>query len=133
MSGIYGGGMGGALVNRPYNHYAISLNFPCGPENVDKLTAAALAIIKNAQEKGIEQKDLDKVKETFKKQNEDQLKENDHWLDVLSGSWIEKDDPVWLLEYAKKLDAITVQDIQAAAKKYFNMQNYIRAVLNPEN
>lgn len=132
MSGIYGGGMQGSLVNRPYNHYNITLSFPCGPENVEKLTTAALNIIKDAQEKGIEQKDLDKVKETLKKQNDDQLKDNDYWLQELSSAWIEKDDPSWLLQYAKKVDALTVQDIQAAAKKYFNMQNYIKAVLNPE-
>jgi zinc protease len=132
MSGIYGGGMRGGLSNRAYNQYSISLSFPCGPENVEKLTTAALTIIKDAQEKGIEQKDLDKVKATLKQQYDDQLKENDYWLSELSSAWIEKDDPLWLLSYTKKVDAITVQDLQAAAKKYFNMQNYITAVLNPE-
>ena len=71
MNGIYGGGMSGTIQNRPYNHYSVMLSFPCGPENVDKLTKAAFDIIKNAQEKGVEQKDLDKVKETLKRQNED--------------------------------------------------------------
>jgi len=132
MSGIYGGGMRGNFENRPYNHYSVTLSFPCGPENVDKLLKAAFEIIKNAQEKGVEQKDLDKVKETFKKQNEDALKENDHWLDNLSTAWIEQTDPQWVLDYSKKVDALTVKDIQDAAKKYLNMQNYIKAVLYPE-
>ena len=66
MGGIYGGGMGGSIINRPYNHYSITVSFPCGPENVDKLTKAALDLIKNAQTNGIEQSYLDKVKETLR-------------------------------------------------------------------
>jgi predicted Zn-dependent peptidase len=38
-----------------------------------------------------------------------------------------------MLAYNQKLDAITTQDLQDAAKKYFNMGNYIKAVLMPEN
>ena len=96
------------------------------------MITAFLDIIKNAQDNGIEQKDLDKVKETLKKQNEDQLKDNDHWLTVLSMAWIEHDDPMWVYDYAKKVNALTVQDLQQTAKKYLNMKNYITAVLNPE-
>ena len=132
MSLIYGGGMSGALTKRPYNHYSISANFPCSPENVDKVITAFFDIIKNAQNKGIEQNDLDKVKETLKKQNEDQMKENDHWLNVLSSAWIENDNPIWVYDYSKKVNSITVQDLQEAAKKYLNMYNYIKAILNPE-
>ncbi|MEI6086798.1 MAG: insulinase family protein [Bacteroidota bacterium] len=132
MSGIYGGGMRGSLTNRPYNNYNISIGFPCGPENVDKLTTALFTILNGAIEKGIEQKDLDKVKETLKKQNQDLIKQNDYWLDAMSKAFIEKDDPMWMLEYNQKVDAITTVELQALAKKYFNMQNYIKAVLNPE-
>jgi zinc protease len=132
MSGIYGGGMRGSLTNRPYNNYNISIGFPCGPENVDKLTNALFGLLKDAIEKGIEQKDLDKVKETLKKQNQDRIKQNDYWLDAMSRAFIEKDDPMWILEYPQKVDALTTVELQDLAKKYFNMQNYIKAVLNPE-
>jgi len=37
------------------------------------------------------------------------------------------------LEYEKKADALTISDLQEAAKKYFNMQNYLKAVLLPES
>jgi zinc protease len=124
--------MRGSLTNRPYNNYNISIGFPCGPENVDKLTNALFGLLKDAIEKGIEQKDLDKVKETLKKQNQDRIKQNDYWLDAMSRAFIEKDDPMWILEYPQKVDALTTVELQDLAKKYFNMQNYIKAVLNPE-
>ena len=132
MGGIYGGGMYGSVINRPYNHYDINATFPCGPENVEKLTAALFELIKNARDSGISQKDLDKVKETLQKQNDDKMKTNDHWLDVLTMAWIEHDNPAWIYDYSKKLAALTVADMQQSAKKYFNMDNYIKAVLNPE-
>ncbi len=132
MGGIYGGGMGGGIINRPYNHYVINVRFPCGPENVDKLTKAALDLIKSAQDNGIEQSYLDKVKEALRKQNQEEVTQNEFWLSTLTRAWIEHDDPDWILDFNNKVDALTVQDLQQAAKKYFNMQNYIKAVLVPE-
>ncbi len=134
MSGVYYGTMSGSLINRPYNHYRVETSFPCGPENVTKLTAALFDIIKDAQDKGIEEKDLNKVKETLKKQYDDQITTNNNWwLLHLSRSWIEQDDPAWILQYKTKVDAVTSADLKEGAKKYLNMKNYIHVVLNPEN
>ena len=83
----------GSIVKRPYVHYTISADLPCGPENVEKLTNALLDIIKDAQEKGVEQKDLDKVKETWKKQYHVNLQSNDFWLTQLSTAWIDQTNP----------------------------------------
>jgi zinc protease len=132
MGGIYGGGIGTALAKRPYGNYQITASFPCGPENVDKLVAALFGIINDAKEKGIDQKDLDKVKETLRKQHDDRIKENDYWLDELSRSFIESYDPAWLLSYTAKVNAVTTAELQQIAKKYFNTSNYVKAVLNPE-
>jgi zinc protease len=133
MSGMYGGGMGGSILKRPYEHYSIRANIPCGPENVNKLTAALLDIIKNAQEKGIAQKDLDKVKETWKKQYHVGLQSNDYWLDNLSNAFINHDNPENILDYEQKIDSITVEDLQKVAKKYLTLNNMVKSVMYPES
>lgn len=133
MSGMYGGGMGGSIVRRPYEHYSINATIPCGPENVDKLTTALLDIIKTAQEKGIEQKDLDKVKETWKKQYHVNLQSNDFWLENLSNAFINLDNPENILDYEQKISAITVEDLQNAAKKFLTLNNMIKSVMYPES
>src|SRR5262249_105248 len=84
MSGIYTGGISGSIQKRPYVHYTIAADLPCGPENVTKLTTALFDLIKNAQENGVEQKDLDKVKENWKKQYQENLQSNEAWLSNLS-------------------------------------------------
>jgi zinc protease len=132
MSGIYGGGFGGTINRRPYTHYTISANIPCGPENVDKLSTALMDLIKSAQNNGIEQKDLDKVKETWKKQYRVSIQNNDFWLATLSNAWINRDNPEEVLNYEQNVNALTVEDLQKAARKYLNLNNYVKAVLYPE-
>lgn len=133
MSGIYGGGFSDDISKRPYVHYSVSASIPCGPENVDKLTAALMDIIKNAQQKGVPAADLEKVKLTWKKQYAVGLQSNDYWLNNLSYAWIERTDPNRILEYTKRVDALTVGDLQKAANKFLTLNNYVKAVLYPEN
>jgi zinc protease len=133
MGGMYSGGLSGGIEKRPYVHYTVSANIPCGPENTVKLTTALFDIIKNAQENGVDQKDLDKVKETWKKKYHENLQSNDAWLDNLSSAFIDQNNPENILNYEQKVDALTVQDLQKAAKKFLNMSNYVKVVLYPEN
>ena len=133
MSGIYGGGMFGTVVKRPYVHYTVTAQLPCGPENVEKLEKALTDLIKDAQEKGIEQKDLDKVKETWKKQYHVNLQSNDYWLGVLSNAFIDQTNPENVLDYEQRVNAITVEDLQKAAKKFLTLNNMVKAVLYPES
>jgi len=133
MSAMYGGGLNGQIQKRPYTHYTVVASIPCGPENVDKLTAALFDIIKKAQEKGVEQTDLDKVKETWRKKYRENLQKNEAWLDHLSMAYIDQNNPENILDYEQKVNALTVQDLQKAAQKFLSTSNYIKAVLYPEN
>ena len=132
MSGIYGGGFFGSIIKRPYEHYSITASMPCGPENVDKLTTALINIIKNAQQKGVAVKDLDKVKETWKKQYKTNLQNNNYWLNNLSNDWINRLNSEDMLTYEKRVQALTVDDLKKTALKYLSLNNYVKAVLYPE-
>lgn len=132
MSGIYGGGMGGSITPRPYEHYSVTVRFPCAPENVDTLTKALFAIIKDVQQHGVTETYLEKVKANIREQYATDIKNNDYWLSNLSSAFIDKQNPGWILKYNEAAQAITVKDIQAAAVKYLNMNNYVKAVLMPE-
>jgi zinc protease len=132
MSGIYGGGFNGSIVKRPYENYTITASMPCGPENVDKLTTALINIIKNAQQKGVAVKDLEKVKETWKKQYKTNVQNNNYWLNNLSNDWINRLNSEDMLTYEKRVQALTVDDLKKTAQKYLNLNNYVKAVLYPE-
>ena len=132
LGGMYSGGLNGAIQKRPYVHYSVSASIPCGPENVNKLTNALFDIIKNAQEGKIPQADLDKVKETLKKQYKVSIQQNEQWLSNLSQAFIDQSNPEDILTYEQRVDALTLQDLQKAAQKFFDMKNYVKAVLYPE-
>jgi zinc protease len=133
MGGMYSGGLQGSIQRRPYVHYDVSANIPCGPENVDSLTNALFTLIKNIQDKGVDQKDLDKVKENWRKKYQEALQSNDAWLDNLSQAFINQTNPENILNYEQKVNALTVADLQKAAQKFFNMNHYVKLVLYPEN
>ena len=101
-------------------------------ENVDKLVAAFLGIVKDVSNKGIDEKDMAKVKETLKKQYEVQIKNNDYWLEGLSRSFIDQTDPAWILAYPSKVEGVTAAQLQQLCKKLMDTPNYSKSVLYPE-
>jgi zinc protease len=122
--------MSGTLSQDPYGHYSISCSIPCGPENVDKLIKAMWEEI-NKVKGGPTEADLNKVKETMKNQWKESLKENSYWINKMS-QWVElgtKPEDIFILD--KRVDAITVKDIQMTASTYLNDKNYVQAVLYP--
>ena len=133
MGAIYGGGFNGNISKDPYERFSMQLALPCGPENVDKLIAAANAEIQTLKEKGPEAKDLDKVKSQWREKYKTEIKENKYWADKLSGSIFWGRDKDRVLNYESYLDKLTPADIQGAAKKIFTGSNRFLAVLDPES
>jgi zinc protease len=132
LSGIYGGGMYGSMNKYPYNSYSFGITIPCGPENVDKLIAAALAEIEKVKANGPSEADLNKVKETWKQQYLVNIKDNNFWARQILQSVEIGADLNRILSYPKRVDALTPKDIQTVANKYLDMKNYVQFVLNPE-
>jgi predicted Zn-dependent peptidase len=76
---------------------------------------------------------MTKVKETQKREYEVNLKDNRFWLNnVLNLAYTNEIDPKFVLERPKWVEALTPQDIQNTAKKYFKTDNYLKFVLYPE-
>ncbi len=132
LSGAYTTQLNGSLSKNPYNNYTINLAIPCGPENVDKLIKAAFGEIQKIKDSGPKPEDLNKVKEAFSKQHQENLKDNGYWLSILQRSVELGSSPSNVLTVEKRLNDITAKDLQDRAKKYFNMNNYFQAVLYPE-
>jgi zinc protease len=132
MSSLYGGQFFADLEKHPYMNYMVGAFIPCGPENVEKITATLDQMIATAREKGLAQGDLDKVKETWKKQHEKQVQDNEYWLESLSKAFRDGEDPANVLNYQKDVESLTLEDLRKAAVKFLNPANSIKAVLYPE-
>jgi zinc protease len=129
---IYGGRMGSAMYRIPYQHYWIGANLPTGPEKVDTMIAALFAEIERLKKDGPDPADLEKVKSNWRQAWPQLLQNNGYWLGVLNGAELYGDDPQRLLVRRERADAITVDDIRQAARRYFDTGNYVQVVLNPQ-
>ena len=132
LSLIYGGGMGGGLQRAPYEHYRLGMTLPCGPDNVDKVIAAAWGEIQKLQDNGPESEDLEKVKKNWLIEHRRSLRENGYWLSHLKAANLYATDPASILDYEQRVAALTAAEVQAAAKRYLRQDNYVQMVLNPE-
>ncbi len=130
--GVYGVGAQGNLSKYPYGHYSFSISFPCGPENAHELKEAALTELRKIIENGPEEKDLQKIKETQRKELKEKLQKNGYWLNKLEGAAFLQVPPAQTDYLEKRIDKLTAKDIQRAGKKYLN-GDYIVGMLFPEN
>ena len=132
LGGIYSGRISGSLSKNPYGNYTINLSLPCGPENVDKLIKGALDEIQKVKTNGPLETDLNKVKENWKKQYQEDIKDNGYWLRQLQQSVELGSSASDILSYEKKVDELTVKELKETANKYLDMKNFMQVVLYPE-
>jgi len=132
LGGIYGGGMSGTLNKYPYPHYSVSISFPCGPENVDRLIAATWDEIRKMKKDGPSAADLQKVKETLTKQYLESVKDNGYWLAKLQQVVELGSDPLNILTGEQRIASVTAQQVKDVVVKLFDDKNYVQVVLYPE-
>jgi zinc protease len=132
MGSIYTGGFNASVAKEPYERYSITLQLPCGPENVDKLLAAAKEEIDSIKSFGPTEKDLEKVKAQWHEKHRINLKENKYWEDKLTSIlfWDRSKDNV--LDYDKWIDKLTTSEIKSTANMLFNGKNKFVSILYPE-
>ena len=131
-SGVYGVGAYGDIDKIPYGWYNFGISFPCGPENVDKLTASALNELETIIKNGPTDKDLAKVKEAQILQTKESLKQNRFWLNTLKNADYSDKDISRVFKYEEDMNALTKKQVQEVAKKYLS-GGYILCIHNPEN
>jgi zinc protease len=129
---IYTGSMGGGVYHVPYQYYSITAQLPTGPDKVDPAVAALFAEIERMKKEGPSQADLDKYKRNWHVSHARALRENGYWMGNIVSAQMDGTDPARLLTIGDEVDALSVADIQKTAQRYFNLDNYVQVVLNPE-
>ena len=131
-AGAYSPGGFAQTTHYPESQYNITVYFGCAPDRVDELVGATTDVITELKKNGPLAEDLQKVKEILLRERETNIQKNQYWLNVLQFYYLNEEDPTQVIRDEKLIHEITADQIQEAAKKYFNMDNYIKAVLYPE-
>lgn len=133
LSLIYSGGVSGQYERTPYQHYAVTANLPCAPENTDKVIAALFAEIDKLKTEGPQQSDIEKVKKQWLERHKIDLRTNSYWQSILQDAYLYGTDPANVLSYEKRVNDVSAAQLQELAKQYFNKENYAQFVQYPEN
>ncbi len=129
--GVYGVGARGSFRKISFTGVDFTISFPCGPENVDKLIAAALAEVEKIKIEGPTEKDLLKIKESYLLKYKEDIKKNRFWLANFIRSTQENSDPAAVLKSEAAINALTIEGIKNVANEFLD-ENYFLGILLPE-
>ncbi len=133
LSGVYGINTYAGLSKIPYSSAYLQIIFPCSPENIDSLTNTALAEISKIQQQGVSEEDIKKAKEIQRREIEENIKKNHYWLNNLQDCYLKGTDFSRFIDYEKRIEGISSDELQRVTSKYINLNEYIRVVLVPED
>jgi zinc protease len=132
MGGVYGVGAGGRISRSPFQERSFSFRFGCDPARVDELVKAVFDNAERMKKEDVPQDALDRVKQTFLRTRETDLRRNSFWLGTLSSAYRFGDDPTIVLDTEAVTKRITAANVKASAQKYFVTKQYYQSVMLPE-
>jgi zinc protease len=129
--GVYGVGVGGSIARAPHQERTFSISFGCDPARVDELVKSTFDEIAAVQKDGIGAEYLEKIKQTFTREREVQLRSNGFWVGWLTSAYTFGDDPTLVLDPSKMIARMTPGNVKAAARRYLDAKQYYEPVLLP--
>jgi zinc protease len=131
QGGVYGVSVSDNAGLYPESRYSIDFAWGCSPGNADVLIGTVFDEVKKLKAHGPAATDLAKVKETFIRERETEMKENTYWLQILQNVYRQGDRLMTLDEYKKLVNSVKVRDIRRVSRKYINENNYVAGKLMP--
>ena len=117
-------------VNKlPVPGFNLVVSFETDPLKADKLIGIVHAEIKKMVENGPSEADLQKAKEYFLKQRQEDMKENSWWMSRMDDYYFYNLD--FLTGYDDKVNALNVQSVHDYAKKVLTQGNVVQVVMRP--
>ncbi len=132
MSGSYGVSVRGTMVDYPESFYETDIEFGCEPGREDELSAATLEQIRWMKASPVPETYVTKLRETWKRTQEEGLHNNGYWLRKLLGFGMSGRAYGDIEDVNAVLSGLTGENLSVLANRYFNEGNYVKAYLKPE-
>lgn len=130
LGGTYGVGVRTFYDKIPDEEYSISISFGSDPKRVEELTKVIFQEIEKLKT-DVSEDEVNDAREANYRSTETGLKQNSWLLSQLVFRYRLGEDPSDLLLWEEPLKLLSPEVIQAAAQKYFNMENYVLVSLFP--
>jgi len=132
QGGVYGVGARQETEQYPEADYKISISWGTNPEMADTLTKTVFLEMNRLIEEGPTAQDMVKVKETSIRERETNEKQNRFWLSEIRFAEQNKTPLSTFEEFKEKIQGLTAEQIQQAARKFLKPEHYLRLVMYPE-
>ena len=133
LGGTYGVSVNGGISRFPKERYRITIAFGSAPERADELAATVFHHIDSLSTTGPTADDILKVQESQRRTRETNLRRNQYWVGQLIGHVTDGTDPRQILRGSELVDGLDPETVLRAALRFFDLGNYVHAVLLPEN
>ncbi|MGB0839582.1 MAG: M16 family metallopeptidase [Chitinophagales bacterium] len=130
--GVYGVGVSGSANRLPKETYEITFSFNSDPENTEDLLKTALEVVRKVRDEGITAEDMQKITETQRRDYETNMTTNRYWMSKLQTAYTYEENASDILNVEKVINSMTLEELNATAKKYLTEENLFQIVLNPE-
>lgn len=132
-SGSYGVSTNGYIDGWPERYYRVSIEFGCEPARQDELYETVIDTIKEIQKGNISDDLIEKLKETYIRTIETNMRNNYWWLTRFTAEVLFEYEPTWFTKDTGKVaEWITKEALVEAANKYLNTDVVLKAFLKPE-
>jgi zinc protease len=130
-SGVYGVGFNSSPYHYPEQKLEQVVSFSCSPGNVTMLIQSVQDVLAEVREKGSNEMNLVKIKETAIRERETFMKENTFWLSTISSNHQNRENILEIMKYNDWVNGLNTTDFIGFAKKYLVAENYSKFVLMP--
>jgi zinc protease len=132
LGGTYSVSVGASYSKIPVQDYSVEIDFGANPTRVDELVKTVFKEIEAMKTTGPTDKQVADVKETMLRDFETSMKQNGYLLTNILARYENAEDLKDLYAIPDYYKALTPAAMQAAAKKYLDVNNYVKVTLLPE-
>jgi len=129
--GTYSPSIWSTTSHYPTPDFGFNVAFDCAPEKAEKLKGIVYEEIDNMIKNGPSEENLNKVKENFIKNRENELKENRFWLSSIEFNEKNNEDILNHSKYEAIVKSITAEKVKKAAAKLLTQGNIVEIILQP--
>ena len=116
----------------PDQEYQVAIIFGSDPSRAEEL-ADEVAVELDWLRTGGDQGNLDTVKELLRTTRKEQLRDNGFWLGQIRAATQRGESLTEIGRFEERLEALTLEQVAAAARRYLPPDRYVRVVLLPED